>query len=426
MNTIERFVSHSPFENGEHVAPSMSASEVQLGVSYHGSWDKDGDGFNEHVRRCARALFDAGCPVHLRSTGPHVYTGTPRELDPKLKPLLTASVSRYSTSIHQVILQPSTIHALVRHRMLTPEQSASVNRYKVLSTVFEKDSVPVDTIEVMKQFGQVWVACQKNAQALVSLGLEAEKVRVVPVPFFADDPLVALQQRAPKKGPVRFYHIGKWEPRKSQDVILRAFFLAFEPGQAQLVLRCNGLTTPVADYPQGPREAVQALLSDPAVKARGWTAETAQKSVEILLQKLSAEDLVKLHGFGDVYITLSRGEGFDMPAFDARLAGNLVVYTPSGGPLDFCGEQDVLVPATGSAPCHDFYAWEAGATYLDFSLSDAVEALRKARLAARQPSLFNQDEQMKRLDSFRAETVGQQMLQNLRDLVGPEGKVFER
>lgn len=425
MVGIESFISNSPFDEDDRTKESFP-SEYKLGVMYQGPWTQEADGFNEHVRRCARALYETGCPVHLRSNLPHAYYGAPKELNPKLKPMLTASISRYSALVHQMILSPSSIHNVVSHPMLTPEELSVVNRFKVISTVFEKDHVPPDTAKALNRVGQVWVACHKNKEALVSCGVNAEKIRVIPIPFFPDDPILALRNRDPKKGIVRFYHIGKWEPRKAQDQIFKAFMLAFKPGEAKLIVRCSGLKTPIDGYPQGPVECVNSLLARPEIQAMGWTPETAKNGIEIILEKLSDADIVKLHGYGDVYVTLSRGEGFDVPAFEAKLAGNLMVYTPSGGPQDFADKNDVLVPASGSIPCHSFYRWEKEAKYLDFELQQAIEALQEAKKRARQLSLFGTENPLDDLMEFSSSRVGSTMLECLTSLVGPECKVFER
>jgi hypothetical protein len=66
-----------------------------------------------------------------------------------------------------------------------------------------------------------------------------------------------------------------------------------------------------------------------------------------------------------------------MPAFDAKMAGNLMVYTPSGGPQDFAGERDELVKPSGTVQCHPFYEW-GDACYLDYEVSELSAAMRRS------------------------------------------------
>ena len=89
-------------------------------------------------------------------------------------------------------------------------------------------------------------------------------------------------------------------------------------------------------------------------------------------------DLVRMHATGDVYVTLSRGEGFDMPALDAKLAGNLMLFVREGGPADFCGSEDIAIAPNGTVLANPGYRWEPDAVYLDYSVNDAIAGFRKA------------------------------------------------
>ncbi len=98
-----------------------------------------------------------------------------------------------------------------------------------------------------------------------------------------------------------------------------------------------------------------------------------------MAQKLTRGEMLSLHANHDVYCSASRGEGLDLPAFAAKLAGRKLCITDSGGPRDFVGEGDVLVPACGSVPADPSYKWGASATYADFRFDDVVAGLQRAR-----------------------------------------------
>src|SRR5262249_17074513 len=146
----------------------------------------------------------------------------------------------------------------------------------------------------------------------------------------------------------------------------------------------------VGGYPKGPLESAKAWMTeDQAVMGKGWRfpddpdrADQAralgQRGLKIYEMRFSGAQIRSLHEACDVYLTLSHGEGFDMPAFDGKLAGNLMVYCPSGGPQDFAGEHDVLVPYSGELYCHPMYGWPDGSIYDDYSMGDAMSALRRA------------------------------------------------
>jgi len=310
------------------------------------------------------------------------------------------------------------------HRFLAAEIIEKLNRFRVISTVFERLALPVGVVQALDHAAQIWTACKANADSLIASGIHPSKVRIAPVPFFNDDPLLGLRGRPRKPGPPRFYHIGKWEPRKSQDRIILAFLRAFKPVQAQLIVRSSPLRTPIVGYPQGPLEAVAAALEDADVKKNGWTVATVKQAVEIITEPLSDAAIVQLHAFGDVYVTLSKGEGFDMPAFDAKLAGNMMIYTSSGGPQDFADEHDYSIKPSGLLPCHSFYGWEEDAKYLDFLVEDAVVAMCQTAREVVAGAKRERAGEREFLYRFSAKHVGQKMLKNLQELVPPGGKVF--
>lgn len=432
-SSIAEYASGSPF--GDNETPPFKEgrpSTHDLGVLYQAPWERVADGFNEHARRCARALALTGCPVHLRGAGRASLTigQAERRMRDLLKPLLDASIARYSVQIQQFIITETMAQTMGMHRFLSEAEMAVINRYRVLYSVWERDRVSPQIVTLLNRMGQVWVACYRNVDMLERCGVDRLKIRVVPVPYFDDDPLLKLRGRVRRRGVPRLYHIGKWEPRKAQDKILEAFMRAFRPEAASFTLKTSAWNTAGGDYPPNPETAIAKALTLEAVTSNGWTAANWKNSIEIISKRLTDEQLVALHKFGDIYVTLSRGEGFDMPALDAKLAGNVMVYTPSGGPADFAADDDFLVPETGSVPVAAFYGWEKDARYLDFDIESAAVAMQNAAWG-RIPERFKSGPPDKRMlqdhpvpAMYRAEIVGENILRNLWEVVGETGKVF--
>jgi glycosyltransferase involved in cell wall biosynthesis len=405
---------------GIGVKDNTRPSEHAEGYLWQGPWQAVADGFAEHCRRQALALHEAGAVVQLRGLSSRAVEDPVAHAknEAKLAKLLDASVSRYVTEIYMMVPTERLMERLLMPKIradgqlaLEPVEQAVVDAHRVLYTVWERDKLSRGALDLMKRVGQCWVGCRANAEMLVRSGLEPARVKVVPCPHFPDDPHLALQCRSRMPGPPRFYHIGKWEPRKAQDKILEAFLLAFKPGQAMLSMRCGALGQTVPGYPQSMHQALFNLLQRDDVKANGWTTTTVQKRIRLYPNRMSEGELLCLHREGDVYVTLSRGEGFDMPAMDAKLAGNLMLYTPSGGPQDFCGGKDAQVPKTGMIPAHPMYEW-ADTQYLDFSIEHAVSGMRK--MAER--ALEHDRVADAWLLNFTAAAVGKRMLAHLAEL----------
>lgn len=412
-------------------------ADVPLGVSYQAPWEQPGDGFQEHSRRAARALATAGCPVHLRSARPQIG-----DIDPGIEQayadLTRASITRYSVSVHQIVPSPGLLGRLTTlspsaSRVCGERELALLNACRVLYTVWERSPVPDDDAAALSKVGQAWTACQASADALVASGVPAEKVRVVPVCYLPDDPHLRLRGRQRRPGPPRFLHIGKWEPRKSQDRLLLAFMRAFRPGEAELYFKTSQFAPKVDGYPQSPTHAIQRwITTDPMTKKNGWKwpdtkshddfgRELGAQGLKIYQAMMPAQMLVGMHGLADAYVSLSRGEGFDMPAFDSKLSGNLLVYTPSGGPQDFADKGDIRVEPSGRMKCHALYNWGARATYLDYRMDAATDGFRRAAEALRGRTHASAPD----LSRFSAAEVGARMLGYLREVLTPlGGKVY--
>jgi glycosyltransferase involved in cell wall biosynthesis len=323
--------------------------------------------------------------------------------------LLNTSVSKCVVRVIQIVPSDGQLGKWMTHPKLSPEAISGRNRATVLYTVWEREGIAPKTVKLLSRAGQVWVGCERSRKMLIDAGVPEKKLVRVPMPFAPDDPHLKLVGRARPPGVPRFLHVGKWEPRKGQQNIIGAFMLAFRPGDAELMLKTSKYAPKFSGYPSGPGAAIATWLEDPRVARNGWTAENVHPSIRMIRERLTEAQMVGLHKWSDIYVTLSHGEGFDMPAFDAKLSGNRMVYTESGGPEDFAGSGDVRVPTAGRSVCHPFYTWGLNARGTGYWLEDAAEALREATVGVSTRE-FKHDFDV---DSFSAEHVGRGMLASL-------------
>lgn len=391
-------------------------AEHESGILYRGPWEEHG-GFPEHVRRCALALAAAGAAVQLvgnqNALMRHDFMGL--KLLERMKKVTDTTISRPWCRIEQLVPNDELLMRKTTHPELTPAELAPVLRSTVLSVVYEYSPITPAAASCYNAVGQVWVACQQNATMMAASGVDPQKIRVVPIPHDDTAPLLKLRGRTRRPGPVRFVSIGKWEPRKEQRNVLGAFLLAFSPGDpAQLYLKTSAFRGKCPGYPQSASAALKEWLADERVRARGWTEQNYQRHLFIIERGLSDEQMVEFYRMADVYVSLSRGEGFDMPAYDAKLAGNVLVYTPSGGPQDFAAPGDLLVPFTGEVPCHAMYRWGKQARYGDYDISEAASALRTALELVQSGRAA--DAAFCDLSHFQSAAVGARMVQFLDEM----------
>jgi hypothetical protein len=135
--------------------------------------------------------------------------------------------------------------------------------------------------------------------------------------------------------------------------------------------------------------------------------------VRVVTDVLSADDMVRLHAANNIYISASHGEAWDMPAFDARCAGNRLVVSPGGAPAEYRGPDDVLIQSPGDIPCHPGYRWEHDALWPAVPMEVIGDALLAAHPPARRrhPASFPM--------RFGAMQVGREMGRLIQGLIGP-------
>lgn len=395
--------------------PGWRPSEHERGIAYYAPWEEVFAGFPEHARRCAVTLAATGTPVHLRSLRGGMQFQTTRDvgssraferLKDDLDALLNASIKTYEAEIWQTVASPEALHRLAgpSHHWMNATELGIVYSRRIISTVFERDRVTDSERDCLNRIAGVWVATDHDKRMLERCGVTTP-IAVVPIPFFPTDPHLALADKPRVGGAPIFYHIGKWEPRKAHHNIIGGFVREFRPGEAKLYLKTSARGPAlVSDYPESPAESVRRWLEDPVVQNKGWTAENVSADVHVIDRRLSPARMVQLHRTGDVYVTLSRGEGFDMPAFDAKLAEKLMIYTPSGGPQSFAAPEDIRIEPTGTIEADPFYGW-GRARYLDYDMEAVCHAYRKAYAMVRAGA----GKACSDLSAFEAESVADVM-----------------
>lgn len=408
--------SREQLENeGAYFGPSTEA-QSRYGVLYQGEYETLGDGTAIAVRRHARALADSGIPVLLRSFSNVVlrdgmfesaHLGIPEEVEAEIDDLRKASIGQLVPVIkHAVLTNPEQIrHTIVPHGaiglggdiMETVKLRKAAVDSTILYSVWERDKLTEEMVHELNRSAQLWVPCVQNADMLISSGVDAGKVHVVPHPYYEDDDILKLVRRRPQTEWRLFYSIGRWEPRKAYSELVEAFLRAFGP-EDKVVLTIKYSGGQWEDYP-GPEETMQRTLQRADVRAR-WTEEQAWQRVRLTNTHLNRSGIIELHFNNNIYVSCSHGEAWNWGAFEAKLAGNALVYVPWGGAVDYAADTDFLVsPEVQLVPVHASYRWK-DARWADVTVEALIAALRRAM----PPAAYKFD-----LARFSSEAVGRQM-----------------
>lgn len=357
------------------LADALAPSTYPI-VLFETIWKQPADGWAVASRAYARAMGMAGVDVRLSDwlkTGPISEEVLAELPGLNFRPPAFPALSIWSSPLRCYDQMQMRLDELARQRA-------------AYYCVFERLRIEDKLAQAFNKINGIWVQCEINRDVLVRHGVR--NVTLIRYPLFDDDPMRALPSPRPVTNdePMRFLYVGRFEPRKSPGNIIRAFLRAFRPGEtARLTMKLSPFAFPLEQGTEtSPESTLLYELDEPDVARNGWTARNWRRSICIVRDRLSRSEMVRLYAAHDAYVSASRGEGLDLPCWDAKVSGMRVVTAPSGGPEDFMGERDIVLPRTGEVSADPRYEWGEGATYANYSLDALTEALRRVAGESRQ------------------------------------------
>lgn len=333
-------------------------------IYFHTPWQHPADGWSIAARNHAKAMERGGLDVRLASwkdDGSELHPEVAAECGHMGPVPLSWDLHVFSSTLAGAAWMAEPLKAL---RMQEGPQW--------YHAVFERQYIEPALVSMLNKLDRVWVQCSANRDVLVDHGVT--NTILLYHPWFEDDPHLEIP---PAAGPSRrFYWIGRFEPRKSPDNLIRAFFRAFKPADD---VRLTMKLSPVGHA--APYATPEEVAHEEA-KRCGWPRSVAEGAVVLLRGHYSKEEMREVHAANDTYVSASRGEGCDLPAFAAKLSGRRLVMTDSGGPRDFVTSGDIIVPQRGTIPSDIFYQWGDGACYADYSVEELAAAFVEASRTA--------------------------------------------
>tara|TARA_R110000868_G_scaffold14968_1_gene68949 strand:- start:1446 stop:2333 length:888 start_codon:yes stop_codon:yes gene_type:complete len=135
-----------------------------------------------------------------------------------------------------------------------------------------------------------------------------------------------------------FLCVAQLGPRKNIDAVVNNFIEEFKNDEVGLLLKIHGANDSVMDYHDIKKQFAQ--ISNTA-KKEGWKC-----SINVLHGNLSDEQMQGLYNHPKVkaMVSLTHGEGFGLPLYEASCNGLPVIATDWSGHLDFLSLKEELNP----------------------------------------------------------------------------------
>lgn len=289
-------------------------------------------GYGDAANEFCMAMLTAGIDLEILTASAQLHQNY---LD--LAPLIRSDEMPPTPDPDVVIIHTlplSCAKTLAAARVATDCPRAALIAY----TTWEGLYAPKELLAALSPFRQIWVPSHVTARAIDVHNLN--DVRVIPHATAAKRTVKhSLPPETRGDRPYKFYSIGAWTVRKNMDGVVRAYLHAFNKGDnVELRMHCYG----------APPEAV-ALVSVAATGLR--PAELPP--IHFTNGRLSNDEIAEIHRSSDCFVSASRGESWNIPAFDAMMAGNHIIATAGLGHDEFLNDTDhervdgFMVPATG-------------------------------------------------------------------------------
>jgi glycosyltransferase involved in cell wall biosynthesis len=209
---------------------------------------------------------------------------------------------------------------------LSPEVGVNFidkNAINIISTAWEYSRIAPYWAECCNRFDAVFVESQFAVDVFKNSGVT---VPIYCVPNYEDVTDYQPKLESNKKGTYRFYSIQQWTERKNGIGLLKSYFNAFGPKDDVLLVLKTYLTRVEENTSQ--RDAIKEHIAN---LKRSMNKLNPYPPVYLITDKLTDEEIIKMHEECDCYVCLDRGESWGIPFAAAAAAGNPVIATNWGG-----------------------------------------------------------------------------------------------
>lgn len=274
---------------------------------------------------------------------------------------------------------------------------------KVAYTTWEGTSCPDSVKLALDGFDQVWVPSDVTKLALWS-GRRWQKPKIVVIPHTYDPSARGVYERKVDGllgRTYRLYWIGAWMARKNPMGLLRAYLAEFT-SEDDVELYLHSVGTPPVLF--------QLALASAGIdeKPAAGSSEPGRPRVLFSNENLSDEAVARLHQDGDCFVTATRGEAWNLPAFDAMLAGRHIISPDGLGSDEFLN--DTSVNYIDSSPTHSYLdarvvSPPAGAQPGAIAIATFGGSGMTSRVRWREPNLIDLSYAMRQAYDHRQRTI---------------------
>jgi len=242
------------------------------------------------------------------------------------------------------------------------------NTKNVGYTTFEADRLPDGWAKKINEYDACWTTSHWNKEVMVSSGVTVPVHAVMPIAISAGQ-----IRQSPKSGKFRFLSSFQWSERKNPSALIRAFCAAFNGNpDVQLVLK---------SHVNANSHESAAIISKEIASIVGGMKLRKAPDIQLVTKIHSYSDVHKLNDSSHAHISLTHGEGWGLPPWEAALAGKPVITTGWSAPAEWLGSSYPflvkynMTPVAGVNPKISPF-FNATMNWAEPHLDDAIDKLR--------------------------------------------------
>jgi autotransporter strand-loop-strand O-heptosyltransferase len=283
---------------------------------------------------------------------------------------------------------------------------------KIAYNVWESTLQPKHFFNKLKEYNQIWVPSQWQAECTIAQGMPADKVKVVPEgvdvdTFYPEDPKTVLDY---VDGRFKFVVFGRWDYRKSTKEIIETFLKEFKPNEpVDLIVSIDN-----------PFSGDGHKTTEDRLQAYGFTDERIK-----IKHFPSREDYITYMKNGHVFLSCARSEGWNLPLIEAMACGTPAIYSACCAQMEFAKGKGLSVKVLGERPALDanynHFNTVVG-NYYEPDFEDLARVMRDAfenykdhkKRAIYEAKLIHRDFNWERIGKIGAETL-QEFIDNYQE-----------
>ncbi len=295
----------------------------------------------------------------------------------------------------QISLSSKKVNNSLRIAYCLPHraQFATENKQKVIFSMWETDQYPTEWVNIINRDSNYFFAgCDSLVDSAVKAG-----ATVPVIPMYATLDTESWNPQGSKLSVaeipddyVKFLFIGNFIPRKNLEQLVAGFTCAFSDTKDVALI--------IKTWSSGNNAEGKKHICDAIRMFQNKCTGINKPKICVVTDLIEEEKMIEMIRGCDVYTTVSKGEGFDLPMMQSMSMEKLIVTTRFLAHGDYLNDKNSInVPYT-LLPCQD-----AGAPLYDsyqyWSTPDMkgyIEALQKAYLMIKDKSARPLQEEARR------------------------------